>query len=81
MHTNASQNEKRRTHERAIPFTGVNRLSRRALESTQDVILVELTFVPFVLTGRTLFEFARDNTEEYFAALTDWRPSRCAIDE
>lgn len=70
MHTGASPNEKSRPHERAIPFTAVNRLSRRALESTQDVIVVALILVLFVLMGRTLFELARDTTKEQL----DFRP-------
>lgn len=65
MHVHTTETESQRHHERPIPFTAVNRLSRRALESTQDVIVVALIFVLFVLMGRTLAQLARDTVAEH----------------
>ena len=52
-----------------IPHTNVHRLSRRLLESIQDVIVVGLVLVLFALMLRTLWRLAQD----VLAPLLDFR--------
>ena len=43
-----------------VPHTDVHRLTRRALESIQDVIVVALGIILFALMARTLWRLAQD---------------------
>ena len=45
---------------RVVPHTDVHRLTRRALESIQDVIVVALGIILFALMARTLWRLAQD---------------------
>jgi uncharacterized membrane protein (DUF373 family) len=45
---------------RVVPHTEVHRLTRRALESTQDVIVVALGIILFALMARTLWRLGQD---------------------
>ncbi|MEA2511874.1 MAG: hypothetical protein QOJ59_1361 [Thermomicrobiales bacterium] len=70
MNADTAETQRTRHHERLIPHTGINRLSRRALEMTQDVIVVGLVLVLFVLMSRTLVQLARDTVDDQL----DFRP-------
>jgi uncharacterized membrane protein (DUF373 family) len=65
MDGHATESQGTRHRERGLPYTGVNRLSRRALEIIQDVIVVALILVLFVVMGRTLVQLTRDTLGEH----------------
>ena len=46
--------------QRVIPHTDVHRMSRRLLESIQDIIVIGLVIVLFALMMRTLWRIAQD---------------------
>ena len=46
--------------QRVIPHTDVHRMSRRLLESIQDIIVIGLVIVLFALMVRTLWRIAQD---------------------
>ena len=48
--------------QRVIPHTDVHRMSRRLLESIQDIIVIGLVIVLFALMVRTLWRIAQDVT-------------------
>lgn len=52
--------EDSRSSQRVIPHTDVHRLTRRLLESIQDVIVIGLVLVLFALMTRTLWRIAQD---------------------